>query len=72
MVAIVNGQGLGLNSAGVLGNRAQMGQALQGRNGQNVYVNASSGNLVVQNQDERLLDHGIDLGTDRQLVFIRQ
>jgi YD repeat-containing protein len=67
MVAIVNGQGLGVNSysAGVLGERALLSHAEAGRNGQKVYLNASNGNLVVQTQDERLFDHGLDLGVVR-------
>jgi YD repeat-containing protein len=67
MVAIVNGQGLGVNSgsAGVLGNRGSGGQAQVGQNGQKIYLNASNGNLVVQNQDERLFDHGLGLGVLR-------
>jgi YD repeat-containing protein len=67
MVAIVNGQGLGLNFGltGVLGDRGLLGQAQAGRNGQRVYVNGGTGNLIVQTQDERLLDHGLDLGVLR-------
>lgn len=67
MVAITGGQGLGVNLglAGVLGDRGLVGQAQAGRNGQRVYVNGSTGNLVVQTQDEQLFDHGLDLGVVR-------
>src|SRR4051812_43469124 len=67
MVAITNGQGLGvnLNSAATLRDRGLLGQAQLGRNGQRITVNAGTGNLVVQDQDVRLFDHGLDLGTLR-------
>ena len=67
MVAIVNGQGLGLNLdlAGILGERTGLGQTQAGRNGQRVYVNTGTGNLIVQSEDERLVDHGIDMGVLR-------
>ena len=67
MVAITGGQGFGVNLGltGVLNDRGLAGQAQAGRNGQRVYVNGSTGNLVVQTQDEQLFDHGLDLGVSR-------
>ncbi|MFA5711917.1 Ig-like domain-containing protein, partial [Mycolicibacterium sp.] len=67
MVAVVAGTGLGLerSSGFVLGSAGQLGQALVGRGGDNVYVNASTGNLVVQNTDEMLFGLGADSVFDR-------
>ncbi|TAL24297.1 MAG: hypothetical protein EPO01_05775, partial [Aquabacterium sp.] len=61
MTAIVAGEGLGLlNTSLGLGANGQVGEASWGRNGEKVYVNASSGNLVVQQQDEWLIGVGPD------------
>lgn len=65
MVAIVAGQGLGLanTSQQLLGGGGVLGSAQQGRSGERVVVNAATGNLVVQQQDEWLV--GVD--ADRKL-----
>ncbi|QJD99466.1 DUF3380 domain-containing protein [Massilia forsythiae] len=67
MVAIVGGNGLGLlnGSAALLGQRGMAGKALQGQDGQAVYVNASNGNLVIQRQDDFLAAVGIDIAVGR-------
>lgn len=62
MAAIVAGQGLGLfnTSRGLLGGQGQVGAAQYGRTGEQFYVNATNGNLVVQQQDEWLVGAGVD------------
>src|SRR3954465_5197927 len=62
MVAIVSGMrsGLQLNSGEVLGFREAIGGQLQGRNGQDVTVNVSQGQLVFQDQDDLLVGRGED------------
>ena len=62
MVAIVTGAGLGLErtSAWALGKQGQVGQADQGRGGDQVYVNGANGNLIIQNTDEVLVGVGPD------------
>ncbi|MCW7541708.1 hypothetical protein OOT46_28325 [Aquabacterium sp. A7-Y] len=62
MTAIVSGQGLGVSnsSLGLIGAGGQVGQAAQGRSGEQVYVNAGTGNLVVQQRDEWLVSAGPD------------
>lgn len=62
MTAIVAGEGLGLlNTSLGLGAHGAVGEASWGRNGERVVVNASTGNLVVQQQDEWLIGVGPDL-----------
>ncbi|QSI29786.1 hypothetical protein GNX71_09405 [Variovorax sp. RKNM96] len=63
MVAIVSGNSLGLSlsSLTTLGQRGLVGSAGQGRNGELAYVNAATGNLVLQNRDELLLGRGPDV-----------
>lgn len=67
MTAIVAGQGLGLlnTSVGLLGGQGQLGSATQGTFGDKVLVNASNGNLVVQQQDEWLVGVGPDVTISR-------
>lgn len=62
MVAIVAGNSLGLSltSLATLGQRGVSGSAEAGRNGQQAYVNVANGNLVLQNQDDRLVRRGED------------
>lgn len=63
MVSVVSGSGLGLaNSASAgLGGAGSWAQAGQGRAGEQVSVNAATGNLVVQNRDEFLAGVGADI-----------
>ncbi|AMO24179.1 hypothetical protein UC35_16715 [Ramlibacter tataouinensis] len=51
---------MSLTSMATVGQRGVFGQALQGRNGEQVYVNVANGNLVLQDQDDRLVAHGMD------------
>ena len=62
MVAIVSGArtGLELSSLAILGAPGIAGQPVEGRNKQGVYVNAATGNLVVQQQDDFLVGRGPD------------
>ncbi|HEX7888956.1 MAG TPA: LysM peptidoglycan-binding domain-containing protein [Ramlibacter sp.] len=62
MVAIVSGlrAGLELGSRAVLGQAGVTGNASEGRNGQSVFVNVSTGALVIQNQDDYLAARGAD------------
>ncbi|MDN7677642.1 LysM peptidoglycan-binding domain-containing protein [Burkholderia cenocepacia] len=62
MVAIVTGQGLGLQSSSstALGNRGVLGSAAFGQTGEQVYVNAANGNLMLQDRDQLLLGQGIN------------
>jgi len=62
MVAIVSGNSLGLSlsSLETLGQRGAFGNAENGRTGGRVYVNAATGNLVLQDHDDRLVARGLD------------
>ena len=66
MVAVISGQNLGLGFGKINNLNGQgLGQPQVGQNGQEVYVNAANGNLVIQNQDSVLFDNGLDLGVLR-------
>lgn len=62
MVAIVTGNGLGLQSstASGLGQKIQLGNAALGQSGEQVYVNASNGNLLLQDRDQFLSGTGVN------------
>src|SRR5450759_1368000 len=60
MVAIVAGNGLGLNMSSVLGSAGVLGLSNLGRGSDQAYVNAANGNLVVQARDELLVGRGPD------------
>src|SRR5262245_65343365 len=67
MAAVVAGNSLGLSSTSlhILGSAGKSGIAATGRVGEQVYVNAATGNLVVQNRDELVLGRGPDLSLVR-------
>jgi YD repeat-containing protein len=60
MVAVVAGNSLGLNtsSARTLGSGGYLGVAGNGRGGDSIYVNAATGNLVIQRADDFMLMPG--------------
>ncbi|MCD4498302.1 LysM peptidoglycan-binding domain-containing protein [Chromobacterium vaccinii] len=64
MVAVIAGAGLGLQngSSAALGGRGQLGTPEQGRGGEQVIVNASNGNLILQHRDEYLAAAGLPVG----------
>src|SRR5258706_14389833 len=63
MVAIVAGNGLGLfnTSSNILGSAGVLGQGVTGQAPGRAYVNAATGNLILQVQDEVLSGRGFDL-----------
>jgi YD repeat-containing protein len=67
MAAIVSGNSLGLSltSLATLGQRGTVGAAGQGRNGEQAFVNIATGNLVLQDFDDRLEGRGLDIGAVR-------
>src|ERR1700722_12638029 len=63
MVAVISGNGLGLNNTSVssLGSQGTVGSASEGNSGEEVYVNSSTGNLVIQDTDDYLAGLGLNL-----------
>ncbi|NEX63125.1 DUF4214 domain-containing protein [Noviherbaspirillum galbum] len=68
MVAIVGGNGLGLETSSLAlagtspknASAGALGKASTGQAGESIYVNAATGNLVVQREDEVLTATGLD------------
>ncbi|WP_026180025.1 hypothetical protein, partial [Hahella ganghwensis] len=54
MVAVVTGEGLGLFGKELTGG-AGLSQLRQGQSGEAAYVNATTGNLILQTRDELLM-----------------
>ncbi len=67
MAAIISGNSLGLTNSSLasLGGQGLLGTAQTGRAGENVFVDSTTGNLVLQHRDELLLGRGLDLGLVR-------
>ena len=67
MVAVVSGEAAGLlsSSFSVLGQQGVGGNSALGQGNEQVFVNAATGNLVVQGRDDELSSVGADLGVIR-------
>jgi YD repeat-containing protein len=67
MVAVVTGNGLGLytSSRNTHGAGGTSGDPQMGRGNESVFVNTTSGNLIIQSQDENLAALGLDLNLVR-------
>jgi len=67
MTGVITGAGLGLfnSSANVLGGAGLLGQDVLGQAKQRSYVNAATGNLILQSLDEVLSGRGADLFQQR-------
>lgn len=62
MVSIVAGSGLGLTNTSkeLLGQAGELGQAGTGKTGEQVRINAATGNLIIQDQDDLLMAVGLN------------
>src|ERR1700760_3399027 len=67
MTALITAPGLGVDrsSAELLGAAGQLGQSAIGQANDNVYINAATGNLVVQATDQVLIGQGVDADVAR-------
>src|SRR5262245_20164261 len=63
MVEVVSGNQVGLvnSSVSLLGRQGGAGSAQLGQNGDQVFVNAATGNLIIQSMDELVGAKGSDL-----------
>lgn len=67
MVAVISSELAGVfsSSSSVIGQAGRFGQANMGQAGEQLFVNAATGGLIVQGQDERLTNIGLNFGVLR-------
>ena len=67
MVAVFTGLGAGFERSSVaqVGAGGLLGSGAQGRGGDNVSLNAATGNLLISRQDEFLVGRGLDVDISR-------
>ncbi|HEY0892949.1 MAG TPA: DUF6531 domain-containing protein, partial [Cellvibrio sp.] len=65
MVAVVSGAGLGLFHSNLTSGVGSFGSAEQGQAKERIYVNAATGNLVVQRTDDIVHGVGMAFGLNR-------
>jgi hypothetical protein len=59
VAAVISGLGLGLFNSAMSNGVGAFGQASHGQAKEEIYVNAATGNLVVQNTDEKVTGLGL-------------
>ncbi len=66
MVSIVTGNGLGVQTSSErLGTTGHVGEASFGQTGERIYVNAATGNLIIEDQDQILIGRGLNGAVNR-------
>ncbi|WP_143328117.1 RHS repeat protein, partial [Caballeronia pedi] len=66
MVSIVTGNGLGVQTSSErMGATGHVGEASFGQTGERIYVNAATGNLIIEDQDQLLIGRGVNGAVNR-------
>ncbi|MDR5774170.1 MULTISPECIES: hypothetical protein, partial [unclassified Caballeronia] len=66
MVSIVTGNGLGVQTSSErLGATGHVGEASFGQTGERIYVNAATGNLIIEDRDQLLIGRGVNTAINR-------